>query len=96
MTHQETSKVTSAARVTRRRLEGAVVSTAMQKTIVVRVDRRVAHPKYGKYYTVSKNVKAHIGDTADVRVGDTVELEETRPRSKDKRWRYVRTVRAAQ
>lgn len=79
--------------ITHRRLRGTVVSTKMQKTTVVRVDRRVAHPKYGKMYTVSKNFKVHDPD-AKARVGELVEFEECRPLSKDKRWRYVRTIAA--
>lgn len=76
---------------THRRLQGTVVSTKMLKTAVVRIDRRVAHPKYGKMFTVSKKFKIHDPD-AKARVGDLVEFEECRPLSKDKRWRYVRTV----
>ena len=77
-----------------RRLTGTVVSTAMQKTAVVRVDRRVAHPKYGKMFTMSKNFKIH-DPLAKAKVGDTVEFEECRPLSKDKRWRYIQTVKTA-
>lgn len=81
-------------RKSRRRLNGIVVSTAMQKTAVVRVDRRMPHPKYGKYFTVSKKYKVH--DPEEVaKVGDMVEIEECRPLSKDKRWRYVSTVTPA-
>lgn len=79
------------APVRRRRLRGLVVSTKMAKTIVVRVDRRVAHPKYEKYYTVSKKFKVHDEHGA-AHVGDVVEIEETRPLSKEKRWRYLSTV----
>ena len=77
-----------------RRLEGIVVSTKMAKTAVVRVDRRIAHPKYGKYYTMSKNFKVH-DERGDAKLGDVVEFEETRPLSKDKRWRFIRTVKSA-
>ncbi len=76
----------------RRRLEGTVVSTAMQKTAVVRVDRRIAHAKYGKYFTTSKKFKVH-DEHGKANVGDVVVIEETRPLSKDKCWRYIRTVR---
>lgn len=78
----------------RRRLRGTVVSTAMQKTAVVRIDRQVTHPKYGKKYAVSKKFKLHDPE-AKAHVGDVVEFEECRPISKDKRWRYVRTLTAA-
>ena len=88
MTNPSTSKTK------RRRLQGTVVSTAMKLTAVIRVDRQVAHPKYGKYFTVSRKFKIH-DPKADARVGDTVEFEECRPLSKDKRWRYVSTLKAA-
>ena len=77
-----------------RRLTGTVVSTAMQKTAVVRVDRRVEHAKYGKRYTLSNRFKIHDPE-AKAHVGDVVEFEECRPISKDKRWRYLRTITAA-
>ena len=79
---------------TKRRMRGEVVSTAMQKTAVVRVDRRLQHPKYGKYYTVSKRYSVHDPEGA-AKVGDTVEFEECRPISRNKRWRYVSTVKTA-
>lgn len=66
----------------------------MTKAVVVRIDRRIPHPKYGKYFTVSKKYK--VRDTAGkAHVGDVVEIEETRPISKDIRWRFVKTVTAA-
>jgi small subunit ribosomal protein S17 len=76
---------------THRLLRGIVVSTKMQKTAVVRVDRRVSHPKYEKKYTVSTKFKVH-DPGAKAHVGDLVEFEECRPLSKDKRWRFVKTV----
>ena len=79
---------------TSRRLQGVVVSTAMQKTAVVRVDRRLSHPKYGKYFTRSTKFKVHDPE-AKAKVGDTVEFAECRPLSHDKRWIYVSTVSAA-
>lgn len=78
----------------RRRLRGLVISTKMAKTVVVRIDRRVAHPKYGKYYTVSKKCKVHDAQGA-AHVGDVIEIEETRPLSKEKHWRYLSTVSRA-
>ena len=77
----------------RRRLTGTVVSAKMAKTVVVRIDRRVAHAKYGKYFTLSTKLKAH-DETGAAKVGDTVTIEETRPLSKEKRWRYVSTVKS--
>ncbi|OGQ83991.1 MAG: 30S ribosomal protein S17 [Deltaproteobacteria bacterium RIFOXYA12_FULL_58_15] len=65
---------------------GVVVSNKMDKTVVVEVSRRVQHPKYMKYVRRRKRYKAH--DAAnECNVGDKVVLEETRPMSKDKRWR---------
>lgn len=94
MSTKETAKQTTAERGVRRRLQGVVVSTKMEKTAVVRVDRRVRHPKYGKIYNVSRKYKAHDPEGRAV-LGDMVEIAETRPMSADKRWRYVRTVIAA-
>lgn len=71
-----------------RRLSGVVTSSAMDKTVVVKVERRVQHPKYRKYYTQSK--KFHVHDEKNqFKVGDVVEFTETRPLSKTKRWRVI-------
>lgn len=77
-----------------RTLEGVVLSTAMQKTAVVRVDRLRKHPKYERRYRVSKKYKAHNEDTT-LMVGDAVAIEECRPLSRDKRWRVVRKLAMA-
>lgn len=68
---------------TRRKLTGVIVSDKMDKTVVVEVNRYVKHPKYGKYYTISKKYKAH-SDNNEYKIGDTVVIEECRPISKDK------------
>jgi len=69
-------------------LKGVVVSDKMDKTVVVSVSRFVKHPLYGKFYKVSKKYKAH--DEANIyKVGDKVEIVETRPISKDKRFKIV-------
>lgn len=73
----------------KRRLTATVVSTKMDKTAVVRVDRTVVHAKYGKRYTVSNRLKAH-DEANEAKLGDIVTIEETRPISKDKRWRIVK------
>jgi len=66
-------------------IKGVVVSDKMDKTAVVSVTRFVKHPKYGKYFKITKKYKAHDeGNMA--KVGDRVEIFETRPRSKDKRF----------
>lgn len=70
---------------------GIVTSDKMQKTVVVRVDRRVKHPRYGKYVTRHVNYKAH-DETNECRIGDRVRIVETRPLSKDKRWRILETI----
>jgi small subunit ribosomal protein S17 len=66
--------------------EGVVVSDAMQKTRVVRIERVFRHPKYQRVIRVAKKLKAHDEDNAS-KVGDRVLIEETRPMSKEKRWR---------
>ena len=66
-------------------LRGVVVSDKMDKTVVVKVDRYVKHPKYGKYYTISKKYKAHDENNVH-KVGDKVMIVESRPLSKDKRF----------
>lgn len=75
-------------KTTRRRLTGTVVSTKMEKTVSVRVDRTVMHSKYHKRYTVSKKYLVH-NEQADIQAGDKVVIEETRPLSSKKRWRVV-------
>jgi small subunit ribosomal protein S17 len=74
----------------RKTREGVVVSDAMQKTRVVKVDRVYRHPRYERVVRVSKKFKAH-DETNESRVGDRVLIEETRPLSKEKRWR-IRSI----
>jgi len=69
-------------------LKGVVVSDKMDKTIVVSVARFVKHPMYGKFYKINKKYKAHDQDNK-YKVGDKVEIVETRPISKDKRHRVI-------
>jgi small subunit ribosomal protein S17 len=66
----------------------------MTSTVSVQLERRLAHPLYGKQVTLTKRVKAH--DLHGAKVGDTVRIVETRPLSKTKRWRVVDVVRRAQ
>ncbi len=73
---------------------GVVVSNKMTKTVVVRVQRRVPDPKYGKIVMRATNFKAH-DETQQCTPGDTVRIVETRPLSKDKRWRVVETLQKA-
>lgn len=72
----------------RRSFTGVVVKDKMSKTIVVRVDRTVVHPKYHKRYVRSETYKVH-DETKAAHVGDTVTFVECRPISRDKRWRLV-------
>lgn len=70
----------------RKSREGVVVSDAMQKTRVVRIERVFRHPRYQRVIRTSKKLKAH-DEANDSHVGDRVLIEETRPLSKEKRWR---------
>jgi len=73
---------------------GVVVSDKMDKTIVVKIVRTWKHPLYKKIVKSSKKYKAHDEENA-AKVGDKVKITETRPISKDKRWRLVEVVEAA-
>jgi small subunit ribosomal protein S17 len=76
----------SAERGLRKLREGVVVGDKMQKTIVVAVDRRVQHAKYKKFVRARKTYKVH-DEKNECKIGDRVRIEETRPLSRDKRWR---------
>jgi small subunit ribosomal protein S17 len=83
------------ARSNRRKVrEGLVVSNAMDKTAVVAVTERVRHARYAKTVQRTKRLYAHDEDNA-LRVGDRVRLAETRPTSKQKRWRVVEVLERA-
>jgi small subunit ribosomal protein S17 len=73
---------------------GTVVSNKMQKTIVVKVDRRVRHGMYGKYIVKSRRFKAH-DEKNEAKMGDRVQIVESRPLSRDKRWVLRSIVRRA-
>ena len=90
-TQQSSQAINRAARKTR---VGLVVSDKMEKTVVVSIERRVQHPVYGKMIRRTKKLKAH-DETNDAKTGDTVRIMETRPMSKDKRWRVVEIVERA-
>jgi len=77
----------------KRKLEGVVVSDKMAKTRVVEVVRSKKHPKYLKYYKVSRRFKAH-DENNEYKIGDRVVIEEARPLSKEKRWRVVSRISA--
>ncbi len=71
-----------------RQLKGVVVSDKMTKTVVVSITRLKKHPKYKKYYKVTKKFKAH-DEKGEYHIGDKVIIQETKPMSKDKRWRVT-------
>ena len=73
---------------------GIVVSDKMDKTITVLVERRLKHPIYGKFVKKTKKFTAH-DETNDCKEGDTVRIMETRPLSRNKRWRLVEIVEKA-
>lgn len=78
----------------RKTLQGRVVSNSMDKTVVVQITRRCLDPVYKKYLTKTSKYKAH-DEANSCGVGDRVELVETRPLSKDKRWRVSRILEKA-
>ena len=79
---------------TRRTLRGVVVSDKMDKTIVVEISEKKAHPLYGKQTKFSRKFKAH-DENNEAKVGDTVEIIETRALSKDKHFRLLRIIEKA-
>jgi small subunit ribosomal protein S17 len=87
----ETITTVEAARGKRKERVGEVISNKMAKTIIVRVERRFAHPKFKKVVTGYKKLYAH-DEKGEAKAGDRVRIEETRPLSKTKRWRLVEIV----
>src|SRR4030095_8664747 len=87
----ETTQTPESARGNRKERVGKVISNKMGKTIVVRVERRFPHPKFKKVITGYKKFYAH-DEKNEAKVGDRVRIEETRPISKNKRWRLVEVV----
>lgn len=74
-----------------RQFEGVVTSDKMMKTVVVAVTRTAVHPKYQKRYQITNKFKAH-SENNEYKTGDRVIIEETRPLSKDKKWKVVKLV----
>ena len=94
-TTSSSSEATVSGDRTRRKLRtGVVVSEKMDKTVLVRIDRKVRHRLYKKTVARSNKLAAH-DETNDAHVGDTVRVMETRPQSKTKRWRVVEIVERA-
>jgi small subunit ribosomal protein S17 len=86
---------TAATERSRRKVRtGVVVSDAMDKTVVVRINSQIRHPMYGKIVRRTTKLKAH-DEANDVHVGDRVRITETRPLSKTKRWRVVEVIERA-
>lgn len=79
----------------RKEFTGTVISDRMQKSIIVRVVRITKHPKYRKSVKIYDKFKAH-DEKNDAKVGDTVRIQETRPISKDKRYRLIEITKKAQ
>ena len=90
-----TSAESASARGKRKVLTGTVVSDAMQKTAVVSIERLVRHETYGKYVRRRNKFKVHDEEN-ECKVGDVIRFMETRPLSKDKRWRLLDFVQRAE
>lgn len=73
---------------------GVVVSNKMDKSITIAVERKMRHPKYGKFIKKTAKFMAH-DDANDCQIGDTVKIMETRPLSKNKKWRLVEILQRA-
>ena len=81
-------------RTSRKTRIGIVSSDKMDKTVVVKVESRTRHPLYGKITTSSKKYKAH-DEQNEAKIGDKVVITETRPMSREKRWRVVEVLEKA-
>jgi len=88
---QQPTAAPAPARPKRKERVGEVISSKMNKTIVVRVERRFPHPRWGKVVTAYSRFYAH-DEKNEARPGDRVRIMETRPLSKTKRWRLVSVV----
>lgn len=91
---QTEEQATAETRNARKERVGKVVSAKMDKTISVSIERQVKHPIYGKFVKRTTKLMAH-DETNDAREGDVVRIMETRPLSKNKRWRLVEVVERA-
>jgi small subunit ribosomal protein S17 len=94
MTQTETTTATPEIRALRKEKTGLVTSDKMDKTIVVSVERRIKHPKYGKFIKRTSKFFAH-DEKNEAHTGDLVTIGETRPLSKNKCWRLVKVVEKA-
>jgi small subunit ribosomal protein S17 len=94
-THKSGGEEAGRAKIHRRELIGVVTSDKMTKTRVVIVERRLAHKKYGKFMTARTKYKAH-DEKNEFKSGDRVLIVESRPLSRDKRWRVERLIERPQ
>jgi small subunit ribosomal protein S17 len=94
MATEQTTETTGATHAKRRALVGVVTSDKMKKTVVVLVSHRVRSGQYQKYLTKRVKYKAH-DENNEYHIGDRVEITESRPLSKDKRWRVSKLVERA-
>jgi small subunit ribosomal protein S17 len=86
--------MTAVKRALRKERIGIVTSNKMDKSVVVSVERKVKHPKYGKFVKQTKKFVAH-DEKNECNIGDTVRIMETRPLSKTKRWRLIEILERA-
>lgn len=86
------AEVVQEERGRRKTRRGVVTSNKMEKTVVVKIIRRVQHPLYGKTLLRSEKFKAHAETEMGVDIGDVVEIMETRPLSKQKNWRVTKII----
>ncbi len=93
-TSTATETIEPTARAPRKVREGVVVSSGMDKTVVVAVIERVRHPRYNKFVNRTKKLYVH-DETNDANAGDRVRVMETRPLSKTKRWRIMEVLERA-
>ncbi len=78
----------------RKERTGRVVSNKMDKSITIAIERKVKHPKYGKFMTKTTKLMAH-DERNECGIGDTIKIMETRPLSKNKRWRLIEIIEKA-
>lgn len=91
MTTETTETAAATGRNFRKERIGIVVSNKMQKSITVAVERKLRHAKYGKFIKMTKTFMAH-DEKNECSIGDRVKIMETRPLSKNKRWRLVEVI----
>jgi len=78
--------------MSKKQLQGIILSDKMPKTVVVEVERIKEHPKYKRRYKVHKKYKAHAEKSGEYKIGDRVIIEECKPLSKEKKWRVIKKI----